>query len=90
MKQTKELGLTQEMGTVLMTVAGSCEVVSRLMMSYIGDYCKGKLLYTYVVFCSLLFILNGATTVAHNYTHMIVYAAGERGCGMKCGISSSY
>jgi len=71
------LGIPQRQSSEAMAVAGSCEVFSRLLTSYIGDYFKGKILYMYVLCCVLLCIQNALGTMAYTFTHLAIYAAGK-------------
>ncbi|KAK2157441.1 hypothetical protein LSH36_191g01053 [Paralvinella palmiformis] len=74
-KQMEVLGIPQRQSSEAMAVAGSCEVFSRLLTSYIGDYFKGKILYMYVLCCVLLCIQNALGTMAYTFTHLAIYAA---------------
>ena len=70
------MGIEPSKAASAMSIVGVCELVSRLITSYLGDYIKGKILYTYVLFTFLLAIQNALGSLAHNYTQIIIYGAG--------------
>ena len=74
--QMESMGIDQSKAASAMSVVGVCELVSRIITSYVGDYVKGKILYAYVVFTFLLAIQNAMGSLAYNYKHVMLYGAG--------------
>ena len=71
------LGIPQWKASRAMSLIGACEVVSRLVTSYLGDRVKGKILYVYVI-CSLVLMLqNGLGSMATTFNYLLIYAAGQ-------------
>lgn len=75
------LGIPQSQASNAMIVVGACEVVSRVLTSYCGDYVKGKILYVYVAFAFALGVQNALGSLAYSYTHLVIYAAGKSSHG---------
>lgn len=71
------LGIDQSKASTAMSIFGAFEIVSRLITSYVGDYVKGKMLYSYVIFALSLSILNVVGAYASTYGHMIGYGIGK-------------
>ncbi len=71
------LDIPQEKASQAMMAVGICEVVSRLVTSYLGDYIKGRILYVYVVFCLILGLQNALGSLAYTYLHLVIYSAGK-------------
>ena len=70
------MGIEPSKAASAMSVVGVCELVSRIITSYLGDYIKGKILYTYVLFTFLLAVQNALGSLASDYTQVVVYGAG--------------
>ena len=71
------LGIPQSKSSNAMAVIGSCEVVSRLVTSYVGDYVKGKILWVYVGCTLALCIQNALGSLATQFSELVGYAAGQ-------------
>lgn len=71
------MGIEPSKAASAMSAVGVCELISRLLTSYIGDYFKGKILYAYVLFTFLLAIQNALGSLAYNYTQVVIYGAGK-------------
>ena len=71
------MGIEPSKAASAMSIVGVCELVSRIITSYLGDYIKGKILYTYVIFTFLLAVQNALGSFADNYTQIILYGAGK-------------
>ena len=65
--------IDQSKASIAMSVFGALELTSRLLMSYLGDYIKGRILYSYVVFCLGLSVLNLVAAQASTFEHMLAY-----------------
>ena len=70
------LGIPQSQSSTAMSVVGCCEVVSRLLTSYVGDYFKGKILYLYAVCAFILCLQNALGSLAYTFTQLTIYGAG--------------
>jgi len=73
----ESLGISQKQASNAMILYGACEVVSRLMTSYLGDKFKGRALHLYVVCTLLLCVQNGIGSMAYTYVHLLVYCASQ-------------
>ncbi len=71
------LHIPQVAASRAMMIVGGCELASRLVASYVGDYIKGRLMVVYVIFCVVLGIQNAVCSQAYTYIHLLLYAAGE-------------
>ena len=76
-KVMTEMQIDQSQASIAMSVFGALELVSRLLMSYLGDYIKGRILYSYVAFCLGLSILNLIAAQASTFPHMLAYSVCE-------------
>ena len=72
-----EMDIDQSQASMAMSVFGGLELASRFLMSYFGDYIKGRVLYSYVGFCLGLSVLNFFAAQATTFQHMLAYSACE-------------
>lgn len=77
MKASGEKGISQFRATLATSLMGFWGVISRLLMSFYGDYIKGQILYTYVVFCLGLAATNLALVWASTFEQMLVYGSSK-------------
>ena len=68
------MGIDQSKGAMIMSVFGALELISRLVMCFLGDYIKGRILFSYVGFCLSLSILNFVAAKASTFQHMLTYS----------------
>ena len=68
-----ELGIDQSQASLVMSVFGGVELTSRLLMCVLGDYIKGHILYSYIIFSLGLSVLNFTATKATTFEHMLAY-----------------
>ena len=76
-KVMTEMQIDQSKASIAMSVFGALELTSRLLMSYLGDYIKGRILYSYVAFCLGLSVLNLVAAQASTFEHMLAYGVCE-------------
>ena len=68
------INIEQSQAAWLMTLLGILELVARVLMSVLGDYIKGRVLYV-CIFCSVgLCILHAVAAYATTFLHMLVYS----------------
>ena len=72
-----EMDIDQSQASMAMSVFGGLELASRFLMSYFGDYIKGRILYSYVAFCLGLSVLNLVATQASTFTQMLACSVCE-------------
>ena len=70
-------GIHQSDASKAMIAMGGAECITRLAMSYLGNYIKGSLLYMYVISCSVLTIINLLAYFATSYLHLTMYGVGK-------------
>lgn len=72
------LGIPQDKASVAMIGVGACELTSRLVVSFAGDYIKGRILKFYVAICLILCVQNILGSLAYTYLHLVIYGSGMR------------
>jgi hypothetical protein len=76
-KQMDVYGIPQSKASRGMMVIAGCDLVSRVIASYLADRIKGKTLHMYVVFTLALCLVNVAGSFAHTFLYMVVFVAGN-------------
>ncbi len=55
---------------------GVGELISRLVVSFVGDYIKGHILKLYSIICVVLAVHSNLGSLAYSYLHFVIYGAG--------------
>ena len=70
------LDIPQSQASWAMSVMGGCELFSRVLMSYVGDRFKGRILYMYVACTLILGVQNAVGSLIYSFNQILLFGVG--------------
>ncbi len=79
-----KLDIPQSDSSMAMMVMGGTEVITRIVVSFLGDHIKGYMLHMYIICCFMLIITNILGYFALTFLHFTIYVVGKLPSAILC------